>query len=141
MKRTLSVLILIAMLLTTFAMPMSGAAQAEVEETGTYLILFEDTYIPDDFVQQVAHLGGTIEFSHEVGIAIVSGLTEAAAAELGERKDISVIEPDSTFQLDSFPGSAEQVTLDAQPASPDDPTAAYFYGRQWNMPAIHADEA
>lgn len=139
MKKFTSFVILIAMLIVPLAVPLSGSA-AEPEPTDTYLVLFDET-VPADFAEQIAALGGSIDFAHEVGIAIVSGLTETGAADLGASEDVGDLKADGSIALDPIVSEDALSIIEAVPESPGDPTAAYFYPRQWNMRAIHADEA
>jgi subtilisin family serine protease len=139
MKKYLTSLALVAMLIASLVGPVSGAA-AEAE-SGTYLVLFKDTYVPDDFAGRVAALGGSVDFAHPVGIAIVSGLTEGAAAELGARQDISTVQANGSYALDPFLAEGALAEVEGVPESPSDPTMAVAYPRQWNMRAIDADEA
>ena len=139
MKKYLASLTLVAMLIVSLVVPVSGAA-AEAEG-GTYLVLFEDTYVPEDFTGQVAALGGTVEFAHPVGIAIVSGLAEGAAAELGARGNISAVRANGSYALDPFLAEGALAAVESMPESPDDPATAARYSWQWNMRAIDADLA
>lgn len=139
MKKYVASLTLVAMLIVSLVLPVSGAA-AEAEGD-TYLVLFEDTYVPDDFAGQVAALGGKVDFAHPVGIAIVSGLAEGAAAELGARGDINAVQANESYALDPFLAEGAVEAVESVPESPDDPTTASRYSWQWNMRAIDADLA
>jgi subtilisin family serine protease len=120
---------------------MSGAAQTEAEETGTYLVLFEDSFVPDGFDAEVAALGGAVDFSHPVGIAIVSGLTEGGAAELGALAGVNDVMANGVGALDPILPEGALAAVEAVPESPTDPTLAARYPWQWNMRAIDADYA
>jgi subtilisin family serine protease len=76
-----------------------------------------------------------------VGIAIVSGLTEGAAAELDARGDVNTVLANGVAALDPILGEGAVAAVEGVPESPEEPTAAYFYPRQWNMRAIDADLA
>jgi subtilisin family serine protease len=138
-KKYLTTLTLVAMLVASLVLPGTGAAAES--ESDTYLVLFEDANVPADFAGQVAALGGTIDFSHSVGIAIVSGLTEGAAVELGAREDITDVQADGSYTLDPIMGKATPAAIEGVVESPSDPTSAAIYPRQWNMRAIDADVA
>ena len=138
MKKSVSGLILVTMLVLSLVVPLSGAA---AEPGATYLVLFEDTYVPDGFAAQVAALGGVVDFSHPVGIAIVSGLTEGAAAELAALGDVNTVMANGTYALDPFLQEGAVAAVEAVPESPTDPTTAARYPWQWNMRAIDADVA
>jgi subtilisin family serine protease len=139
MKKHVSSLIVVAMLIVSLIVPLSAAA--DELDSGTYLVLFEDTSVPDGFAEQVAALGGVVDFSHPVGIAIVSGLTADGAAELGALEDVNTVLENGAYTLDPFLVEGALGEVEEAPESPSDPTTAYFYPRQWNMRAIDADQA
>jgi subtilisin family serine protease len=91
--------------------------------------------IPSDFNKTVTAMGGTVVSSHPV-MAVVSGLTPAAAITLGASKGVAEVVSDETVVLDDTTGSAAAVNSAAV-----DPTQAYLYAAQWNMMAIGADKA
>jgi len=140
MKRNINLLILFALVLGLVAMPTSRMVQAASDDVGVYLIRFEDG-IPADFADQVAAFGGNVDFTHEIGIAIVSGFTEAAATEFGSDAEVVAMVPNSTYDLTPIAFNDSVEAYEVSPQSPDDPTTAYFYPRQWNMRAIDADLA
>lgn len=86
----------------------------------------------------VSALGGTVLFQHDVGFVLASGLTPEAAAELAGRSDVEAIQEDVWASLDA-PLVDEPAA--GQVMSPENPAAAFFYPRQWNMRAIGADQA
>ena len=107
---------------------------------GQHVVVFKGSGIPDGFAAQVAALGGTVTYSHaEVGFAIVSGLDDAAAAQVGGLGDVSGVQADEVFQVES-PVAAE-AGFDLAAQSQADPTTAARYGFQWNMRLINADKA
>ena len=113
----------------------------EIDVTGRYLVRFAASGVPAQFAMDVRALGGHVLFAHRAGLALVSGLTDAAASTLRLDSYVADIQPDAVFTLN--PVVAANVTSAGDPgvASPTDPTAAYFYARQWNMRAIAADHA
>ena len=121
------------------------AVQASSSETDLKLMLFKNRGIPADFYEQVIALGGSVDFAHDVGIAIVSGLNESAAAIINGRIDVLAIGPDDSFILNPVTvGTIEEAVvddLDSDSGRTPNPTTAGFYNLQWNMRAIHADEA
>ena len=72
-----------------------------------------------DFESEVANRGGTVLFSHDIGFALVSGLDDAAAAEIGGLKGVTDVMADESFTLDD-PATMDVAT--GSLASPDDPT-------------------
>ena len=119
-----------------FKVTNSSAAQ-----DGKYLVMFKKSGIPAGFTDEVAGLGGTVEFTHGVGLATVSGLSAEAATALAKNKAIGAVEADVGFEFEPIFEEGNVASFDANPASPGNPTTASFYARQWNMRAIDADVA
>jgi subtilisin family serine protease len=97
--------------------------------------------VPARFEAQVAALGGSVDFAHDVGIALVSGLTEGAVGELAQSAAVAEVQPNFAIEFDPGVLAGEPMAVDAAPQSPDDPTTASRYSWQWNMRAIDADDA
>ena len=108
---------------------------------GQHVVVFKGSGIPAGFAAEVAALGGTVTYAHAgVGFAIVSGLGDAAASQVGGLGGVSAVEADEVFQLESTAAAAEAgFALAAQ--SQADPATAARYGFQWNMRLINADDA
>src|SRR5690606_22787029 len=118
------------------AAPVEGSQDLE----STYLVRFRGKADVARFGSTVAKLGGEVIFAHEkAGIAAVSGLSPAAAAQLGAGKDIAGVDADAFVELEGVDASLVE-SADA-PESPTNPAGAAFYGRQWNMKAISAPGA
>ncbi len=142
MRRLLVIVFALVMIMAFLVAPSSNvAAQAEPAVSSQHIVMFEADAVPDGFAAEVAGLGGVVEFSHPVGIAIVSGLAEEAAQALGSFAGVSTVEPDASFQLDPTFDANSVLAADTLPQSPDDPTAANFYAFQWNMRTVDADQA
>jgi subtilisin family serine protease len=109
---------------------------------GDYLVMFKGNGIPASFVADVALRGGTIVTSHQkLGIAVVTGISDAAAAALSRRSDVQTFEQDAAFTLDDRTNLVVEAAPDAVVASPASPASAFFYAAQWNMRAISANLA
>lgn len=91
--------------------------------------------IPADFNKTVTAMGGTVISQHPV-MAVVKGLTPAAAITLGASKGVAEVVPDVVVTLDDTKGNIAAANVTAI-----DPSQAFFYSRQWNMRAIGADKA
>jgi subtilisin family serine protease len=117
---------------------VAGFEQPDLSDQ--YLVMFRGKGVPSGFARDVEKLGGNVVFSHDVGIAVVNGLDEAGAGALGGKKYVSEIQMDEAFDLDPMWDASNVVLADAI-GSPDDPTTAARYARQWNMRAIDADDA
>jgi subtilisin family serine protease len=108
---------------------------------GQHVVVFKGSGIPAGFAAEVAALGGTVTFAHAgVGFAIVSGLGDGAASQVGRLGGVSGVQADEVFQLES-PGVAADAGLDLVAQSQADPTTAARYAFQWNMRLINADDA
>ncbi len=124
---------------------MPTASVASTDDTGRYLVLFAVDRIPADFSERIASLGGAVDATLDsIGVAAVTGLTEAGAAELAAGPGVLHVEPDVLEAiLDNDDAAAGEAASEA--FAPADATAspatAQFYARQWNMRAVFADQA
>jgi len=124
------------------ALLLLGAISAQAQFNDRYLVMLKNKNALNSFDKQVQALGGEITYSHKIGIAIVSGLTVDTAAELGSSKNVKEMVLDASVNLEPAMTEAVSAGLDgSEVESAGDPTAAYFYPRQWNMRAIDADIA
>jgi lantibiotic leader peptide-processing serine protease len=115
--------------------------QDALDEQGRYIVAANANFIRRSLAQEVAALGGTVDFAHEAaGLAIVSGLSPDAAAALSGKGGVQDVQADAVFQLD-IAGIEEAEAVEVAPASQASPTAAGFFPRQWHMRAIGADKA
>ena len=108
--------------------------------TGTYLVRFKGNGVPDDFASEVARLGGQVIFAHPIGIAAVAGIDDGRAERLAALRTVAAVDADAFSPLDD-PSATELATMDDEVFSPSNPAAALAFPRQWNMRAIHANEA
>jgi subtilisin family serine protease len=105
------------------------------------VVVFRGNGIPAGFAAEVAALGGTVTYAHGgVGFAIVSGLDDAAASQVGRLGGVSGVQADEVFQLES-PVAAAEAGIDLVAQSQGDPATAARFGFQWNMRLINADDA
>lgn len=123
--------------------PSRSVAATDVDPVaGNYLVTFKGNAIPDGFAARVASLGGEVIFAHAgVGLAAVSGLDSSGAATLGASSGVAAVDADAYTVLEQPTSMTVEGTDASAPASATNPAAAAFYGRQWNMKAIHADAA
>lgn len=114
-----------------------------VDADGNYLVRFRGNGVPKGFAAEVARLGGQLIFAHPVGIAAVAGLDDRGAAALAAVSGVAAVDADAFVvlddQIDSEVASADMPDVDV--ASPTNPASSFFFPRQWNMRAIHADAA
>src|SRR6266568_4095732 len=126
-----------------------AASVTPADPAGRHLVVFTAERVPADFGDRVAQLGGSVEAALDsIGVAAVSGLSEAAAAELAAAADVRAVEPDVATAPPNEDVGADGATADqavSEPLAPADasasPTGAQFYARQWNLRAVFAPEA
>ncbi|HEV3049777.1 MAG TPA: S8 family serine peptidase, partial [Longimicrobium sp.] len=114
--------------------------ESAADGAGTYLVRFKNNGVPAGFATQVAALGGEVVFAHELGIAAVSGLNDATAAQLAADGSIAAVDADMETELPQ----ADVATLEAAEAAPESPAApatSVRYPRQWHMQVIQAKKA
>jgi subtilisin family serine protease len=128
-----------AFVLAALCAVLSLAVSAEAGSR--HLVLFGGSGVPSGFETDVQARGGAVAFSHAAGVAIVEGLSNAAAARLVGRNGVQRVDPDSTFPLDARAGDVQGIWVEDGTESPSNPATAFFYPRQWNMRAIKADQA
>jgi subtilisin family serine protease len=125
-----------------------GASVTAAEGTGRYVVVFAAEQLLADFPTRVARLGGSVEAALDsIGVAVVTGLTAAAAAEVAGAADVRAVEPDPITSPrndgEAADDAADQSASEA--LAPADatasPTTAQFYARQWNLRAVFAPEA
>src|SRR4029077_6993075 len=127
---------------------MIAATLTSTGQGGRHLVVFATERVPADFAERVADLGGSVETSLDsIGVAAVTGLSDAAAAALSAAPDVRAVEPDPIIGISGeqveaadtadLASSSALVSLEASPS----PTSAPFYPRQWNMRAVFADQA
>lgn len=123
------------------------ASTTAPEPASRHIVVFTAERVPADFGARVSGRGGSIEASLDsIGVAVVTGLTEAAAAELAAAADVRAVEPDPITSLrdeEAADSPADEAATEA--AAPADatasPTSAQLYPRQWNLRAVFADQA
>jgi subtilisin family serine protease len=131
MKRVLLSLVLVCLAVPAFA--------------AKHVVLLKNQ-LPSDFAQTVAALGGTVTWSHADGLAVVSGLTDAAAATLADDNRVaSVIADDTAFLATPVAPEAGGILMAdgilMSDGSAANPALASFYPRQWHMRVVGADQA
>jgi subtilisin family serine protease len=131
------------------AAPHSASHAASASAGGArYLVTFSND-IPSDFTDRLTALGGSVKYAHaDAGVAVVQGLSDAAATTLAATSGVASVEADASVSIHDGTQSRTVAAPDALriPAaltSPANPATAFFFGLgwQWNMLAIHADQA
>ena len=119
--------------------PSRSAASSR--EAGSYLVRFRGNSIPTGFAARVAALGGEVIFAHAgAGVAAVAGLTDASADQIAALGGVAAVDADAYTELEPLVDGALEANA-AEPASPDNPTTAVRFPRQWNMQTIGAPAA
>lgn len=121
----------------------AGAAAAPVlTTTGNHLVMYNVSRLPADFATVIASHGGSVVAAYDpVGIAVVEGMSDEAAAALAAHGNVHTVSPDYLIPLNAPAAVAVEAVPATAIASPLDPAAALFFPRQWNMRAIAADQA
>jgi lantibiotic leader peptide-processing serine protease len=122
---------------------------ASLSETGggtRHIIAFNGSKSAETLAAEAAAAGGTVDWYHQgAGIAVVSGLSDAAARAL---PGAAIAAADAEVQL--VPASEAEVSevamdgatgSEAGALSQANPTTAFFYPRQWHLRAIFANTA
>jgi subtilisin family serine protease len=121
--------------------PTVAPSTAIAASDGGYIVGFNGQGIPSDFGATVASLGGTVAYSHDgAGIATVTGLSDAAAAQLAATRGVAEIQPDADVSVPTV-ASTEATVTDPTGSSQANPAIAQLVSWQWNMRLIHADNA
>jgi subtilisin family serine protease len=120
--------------------PIAAVARAS-GSNGRHIVTFTANAIPSDFAARVAALGGTVPKSYpQIGVAYADGLTDAQAAGLTGQGGVAQVIPNIEVHLEAPAelAGAEAFT-GAAVESQNAPATAFFFARQWDMRAIHAD--
>jgi hypothetical protein len=123
----------------------SQAARRAVASTSRYLVLASGSTFGNDFAANVTRLGGVVESVHQgAGIAVVTGLSATAAAQLATTSGIARVDSDAVVALRApvAPVRADASAMTSGGTmSAANPTHAVLYGWQWDMRDIHANDA
>lgn len=95
------------------------------------------------FESWVRAAGGRVDYVHASGVAKVSGLSEAAANDLGRTAGVRTVTQDVriNFLPPRLDASRAPMSLARPGALAHDPADAVFFWAQWNMRQIRADTA
>lgn len=98
--------------------------------------------IRSDFASRVQALGGSVTATYpEIGVAVTSGLTDAAAAKLARAPGVAGVDRDALLQWIPVPDNAIVQRLQAPTEQTDQSGATHFSDYQWNLRQIAADQA
>ena len=120
------------------AVQLSGKAARE----SRHIVLLNASAVPADFATRVKALGGRVRSADsDAGFAVVTGLTDAAAANLAS---FGSVQPDVVVKLDDPKATARaDATALRNPSttSATNPAGAILLSWQWNMALIQAPAA
>lgn len=120
----------------------AAAGTAVGDGSGNYLVLLRSSSPASGIAAKVASLGGTVTYLHEgAGIAAVSGLSDAAAAQLAGTSGVQEVKANAVFTLSAPMDNATASLDDVSVQSVANPTTALGYSFQWNMRQIGANVA
>jgi subtilisin family serine protease len=120
----------------------STSESGEVQATGKHIVMFGNQRIAQSFAGDVAKLGGTVDASYDaIGVAVVAGLSDAAAASLRSLNDVANVEADVVVQWLDPVSDVETASAEDAVEATANPAGAFFYPRQWHLRAIGADVA
>ena len=120
--------------------PLAATAEPS-NPTGRQIVEFSGT-APADFPARVEALGGSVVWSSSgSGLATVSGLSPAAAATLVRSPGVKSLTNDMVISLDAPAGGTVAAADAGGVASQANPAASILFPRQWNLRAVHAQEA
>jgi subtilisin family serine protease len=111
------------------------------QDTPRHVVMFRGGAIPADFSARVAAAGGTVLDSHSAsGVAVVTGLSQSAAASLAGAEDVQSVSRDLEITLEAPTREADlEADSEAGAAAADATAGARFLARQWSYKAIGAD--
>jgi hypothetical protein len=133
--------------------PTMSIGSVSASENGKHIVVFTGDNAPADFAARVSARGGAVdEILTDAGLAIISGLTEAGAADLASTDGVRAVAADGIVGPDSPEELAVADAMEAIAATPDAsadafaechasrsrPAQAAYYLRQWNLCAIRA---
>jgi len=115
--------------------------------TDQHVFLMNGDAIPDNFEVDVAAAGGTVvRLQSEIGVAVVKGLTDAAANKLARgngsvQRDVMVQWVPTLAESQVYVAADTPAPVEGQSLNPSPFSAVFLVPYQWNMRQIHAPEA
>ena len=144
-KVSLTACVLISTAITGFAQtssPRLGTAPFS-QTSDQYLVEFKGNSLPNDLSTRISALGGNIvDTFPEIKVALVAGMSDAAAAALASQTDVADVTLDEfVTPSDKLEKYRSQMPLVPAPSSASHPEAAIAYPYQWDKRVISADRA
>ena len=144
MLMTLVVLVACVMNVLSARVFAQRVSQPFSNSAGQYIVEFKGNKLPDDLLDRVASLGGTIiDRMPEIGVAVIANITDAKATILRAQTDVSDVTTDESV---SPVKESNRRTMSVGPAtinpmSAMHPEAAMAFPYEWHMRAVSADRA
>lgn len=126
---------------------MSRSTATPTTPTDQHIFVMNGDAIPDNFAADVAAAGGTlVRVQSEIGVAVVKGLTDAAANKLARgngkvERDVMVQWIPTLAESQVYVAADAPAPVEGQSLNPSPFSAAFLVPYQWNMRQIHAPEA
>ena len=135
MKRSLTLLVLLALLVAVLPTPVAAGA-----ESRSYLILSEGNKLPKKLADKVADVDGTLTSTiPEIGIAVAASSDLNFATKAIKIKGLRSVVPDVKLQwIEPLHQEAIEVEVGNPPFSGDDD---FYFDLQWGHDAVDAPEA
>src|ERR1051326_5573498 len=123
--------------------PRLGTAPVFSQTLDQYLVEFKGNSLPNDLSTRISALGGNIvDTFPEIKVALVAGMSDAAAAALASQTDVADVTLDEfVTPSDKLEKYRSQMPLVPAPSSASHPEAAIAYPYQWDKRVISADRA
>jgi len=119
----------------TMSMTLPATSQAPTR----YIVAFNG-HAPSKLESSVADLGGSVDAVYEkYGFAVVSGIDDEGAAQLGSLNGVTEAGAEPMFTLDE--PMTNGALAGTAPASAAQPSTAFFFPIQWHLGVIGAPEA
>jgi subtilisin family serine protease len=125
----------------TIPHPSFSIAGGQANATDRHIVSFTNG-VPTNFAARVEALGGQVLWtSAGARLAAVSGLSADDASQLKSSAGVADVQQDALITLERPADIAAAQVVEASPQSQSNPASAFFFARQWNMRAVHADVA
>ena len=125
---------------------LAVAKVASQKVAGRHVFTMHGNRAPSEIAADIAAAGGTVRYSmDDIGVVLVSGLSDAAAAKIASGKAVVANDLQANWVRDMTAASLRPMPLDAlagiEALSLLPPQAAAFKAYQWNMRITDTDDA
>ncbi|TVP43445.1 MAG: hypothetical protein EA350_13680 [Gemmatimonadales bacterium] len=121
--------------------PLLSETAGDFEATELSLVVFSGQRLPNNHARIIGDHGGTVVAAYgPIGVAVVDGLTDEAAAALEGQSGVFAVMPDYLIPVELPDDIAVEEFVLGEIAN-DNPETAFFFPRQWHLQAIDAPAA